>query len=148
MRIGRIALRPLWLALAALAGVATSVGAHGQTPADRAVPRYARIVVIYEENKSYAQIMDPAVAPNLAGLAARYGDAAQFFGEVHPSEANYVALIGGDTFGIHDDDAFYCRPGSVDPFCPGAAAPGYVDHTIAARHLGQQLVAQGLSWKG
>jgi hypothetical protein len=67
---------------------------------------------------------------------------------VHPSEANYVALLGGDTFGIHDDDAFYCKPGSTRPMCDGASAPGYADHTVHARHLGNQLAAAGLTWKG
>jgi len=118
------------------------------TEADRAVPRYAHIVVIVEENKDYAQILNPAMAPNIAGLAARYGDATQFFGEVHPSEANYVALLGGDTFGIHDDDAFYCHAGMTDPFCFGAAQPGYADHTVRTPHLGQQLEGKGLTWKG
>jgi hypothetical protein len=67
---------------------------------------------------------------------------------VHPSEANYVALVGGDTFGIHDDDGYYCRPGRVDVACRGMALPGYVDHTVRARHLGDQLAAAGLTWKG
>jgi len=126
---------------AALAGA-------GMAAADRAVPRYAHIFVILEENKSYAQILDPATAPNIANLAAQYGDATQFFGEVHPSEANYVALLGGDTFGIHDDDAFYCRAGTFDPYCYGAAAPDYADHTVSSPHLGQQLDGVGLTWKG
>jgi hypothetical protein len=112
------------------------------------VPRYAHVLVIVEENKDYDQILDPAAAPNISGLASRYGDAAQFFAEVHPSEANYVALLGGDTFGIHDDDAYYCKAGSSDPFCAGAAQPGYADHTVARPHLGEQLAKAGLSWKG
>jgi arylsulfatase A-like enzyme len=116
--------------------------------AEGAVARYAHIIVIVEENKDYQQILDPAAAPNISRLAADYGVATQFFGEVHPSEANYVALLGGDTFGIHDDDAFFCRPGSTDAACPGAAQPGYVDHTVRAPSLGQQLDAAGLSWKG
>jgi len=132
----------VWLCAPALAS------AQAMTAADRAVPRYAHVFVIVEENKDYAQIMDLASAPNIAGLARAYGDASQFFGEVHPSEANYVALLGGDTFGIHDDDGFFCHAGLSDPACPGAAAPGYADHTVRARHLGQQLEAVGLSWKG
>ena len=112
------------------------------------VPRYDHVFVIVEENKDYAQILDPAAAPNIAGLAARYGNATRFFAEVHPSEANYVALVGGDTFGIHDDDAYYCRAGQADPFCAGAAQPGYADHTVGKAHLGDQLAAAGLSWKG
>jgi len=122
--------------------------AHAAAPAQRLVPRYAHIFVIVEENKDYQQILDPAVAPNIAGLAARYGNATQFFGEVHPSEANYVALLGGDTFGIHDDDGFTCKAGDTDPFCGGASELGYVDHTVRAPHLGMQLETAGLSWKG
>jgi hypothetical protein len=122
--------------------------ADTMTAADRAVPRYAHIFVIVEENKSYDQIMDPAAAPNIAGLASKYGDATQFFAEVHPSEANYVALLGGDTFGIHDDDAYYCHAGLANPFCTGAAGAGYPDHTVSAQHLGDQLTAAGLRWKG
>jgi hypothetical protein len=139
----------LAVALAAILGVcAARASAQVETPADRAVPRYDHIVVIVEENKSYEQILNPAAAPNVAGLAAQYGDAAQFFSEVHPSEANYVAILGGDTFGIHDDDAYYCHAGMQDPFCPGAAAAGYADHTVRAPHLGDQLEAAGLTWTG
>ncbi len=112
------------------------------------VPAYRHIFVIVEENKDYAQILDPAAAPEIAGLASRYGDATHFYAEVHPSEANYVALLGGDTFGIHDDDAFYCRAGASRTLCDGAKAAGYVDHTVHQTHLGDQLTAAGLSWKG
>jgi phospholipase C len=112
------------------------------------VPQYQHILVIIEENKDYSQILDPAAAPHFADLAQTYGNATQFFGEVHPSEANYVALLGGDTFGIHDDDAFYCNAGSTRPMCDGAKEPGYADHTVHARHLGDQLSAAGLTWKG
>jgi phosphatidylinositol-3-phosphatase len=138
----------VWAAAAIGLCSADKASADGQTGADRAVPRYAHIIVVFEENKNYEQILSPAAAPHIAKLAETYGNATQFFGEVHPSEANYVALVGGDTFGIHDDDAFYCHAGAVDPFCAGAAQPGYADHTVKAAHLGQQLEAAGLTWKG
>jgi hypothetical protein len=92
-------------------------------------------------------IMDGETAPNIARLARTYGVAENFFGEVHPSEGNYAALLGGDTLGIHDDDAFYCKPGAADRECPGAAKPGYTNHTSEAPHLGDQLAARGLTWK-
>jgi hypothetical protein len=137
-------LRRLIAAAALAAGLAGSAAAADV----EGVPRYAHVFVIVEENKDYDQILDPAAAPNIAGLAAAYGNATRFHGEVHPSEANYVALLGGDTFGIHDDDAYYCKAGDTRPYCENAAQPGYVDHTVRARHLGDQLVAAGLSWKG
>jgi hypothetical protein len=112
------------------------------------VPRFAHIVVIVEENKDYAQILGGEAAPNLARLAKTFGDASAFYGETHPSEGNYVALLGGDTFGIHDDDAWYCKPAMTDPACIYARLPGYVDHTVHAPHLGDQLTAAGLTWRG
>jgi hypothetical protein len=129
-------------------GVLIAAGALAPDAVAGAVPRYSHIFVIVEENKNFEQILDPAIAPNIRALSAKYGLATRFYGEVHPSEANYVALLGGDTFGIHDDDGFSCRRGVVDPFCGGAAAPGYVNHTISAPHLGGQLEAKGLTWKG
>jgi hypothetical protein len=131
-----------------LAGGCGHLAGGPQKAALEGVPRYSHVVILVEENKNYEQVLDPAAAPNIAALAATYGTATQFFGEVHPSEANYVAMLGGDTFGIHDDDAFYCKPGQVDPFCPGAGEPGYADHTVRSPHLGQQLEENGLSWKG
>jgi phospholipase C len=112
------------------------------------VPRYDHIIVIVEENQSYEGIMHSGRAPNIARLAQGYGSATQFYSEVHPSQANYVALLGGDTFGIHDDDAYYCRPGVRDPFCPQANTRGYVPHTIDAASLASQLAAVGYTWRG
>ncbi len=137
-------------ALGSLAAIAVAVAAPPAAAAPKleGVPRFAHIFVIVEENKDYDQILAGDAAPTIARLARENGDATQFFGEVHPSEANYVALLGGDTFGIHDDDAFYCKPGSTQPECAGALKPGYVDHTVHAPNLGDQLEARGLSWKG
>ena len=136
------------LALAAAAGAAPLAPAVGARTIE-GVPRFDHVFVIVEENKEYDQIVAGVDAPNIARLAKTYGDATKFYGEVHPSEANYVALLGGDTFGIHDDDPFYCKPGSVDPTCSLAARePDYLDHTVHAPHLGDQLAAAGLTWKG
>ena len=111
------------------------------------VPRYDHVFVILEENKNYEQILNVEAAPNIASLAQTYGDATRFYGETHPSEGNYVALLGGDNFGIRDDDAFYCKPGQRDANCPNSAAPGYPDHTRSTPHLGDQLQRAGLTWK-
>jgi phospholipase C len=133
------------LAFAVSSGPATAT--PEQAPVER-VPAYRHIVVIVEENKDFDQILNPAKAPNISRLAAQYGSAENFYGEVHPSEANYIALLAGDTFGIHDDDAFFCKPRATDPHCVNATKPDYVDHTIGGRHLGDQLHGKGLTWKG
>ncbi|HUO21521.1 MAG TPA: alkaline phosphatase family protein [Caulobacteraceae bacterium] len=128
--------------------LACALSAVTGSAAAQALPRYQHVFVIVEENKDYDQILDPAAAPTIARLAKAYGNARRFYAEVHPSEGNYVALLGGDTFGIHDDDAFYCTPGKVDPSCAGSAQPGYQDHTTSAPFLGQQLEQAGLTWRG
>ena len=131
------------------AACSVSVPVCASAPSDDvAVPPYGHIFVIVDENKDFGQILDPAAAPHIVDLAKRYGNATQFFAEAHPSEANYVALLGGDTFGIHDDDAYYCKPRSTDPLCRGAAEPGYVDHTVTAPDLSDQLDRAHLTWKG
>ena len=110
---------------------AAAAARSATTADDLKVPRFSHLFVIVNENKDYAQILNPAVAPHIAGLAKAYGNATEFYGEVHPSEGNYVALVGGDTYGINNDDPY--------------SSPG---HTISAAHIGTQLQAAHLSWKG
>jgi phospholipase C len=123
--------------------------AGGAAAADRdaAVPHYDHILVIVEENKGYATVLDRGFAPALAGLAQTYGVATQMFAERHPSEPNYVALLGGDTFGIADDDSWYCVPGSTRPNCKGSDKPDFVPHLIDGPNLATQLQAKGLGWR-
>jgi phospholipase C len=59
-----------------------------------------------------------------------------------------VAILGGNTFGVADDDAFYCKPGAKDFGCEKSGRNGYVDHTIDKPNLPEQLSAHGISWKG
>jgi phospholipase C len=124
-----------------------AIPARGATAAAE-IPHYQHIFLIIEENRSYAEIIgEQSIAPNINRLAHTYGLATQFYAEVHPSEGNYIAMLGGDTFGIHDDDAYYCKPDSSDRYCPGAERPGYVDHSVSQRSLVDQLEEHGLSWK-
>ncbi len=133
----------------ALTALMWSVPAGAQTPAgsDAAVPHYDHILVIVEENKSYGTVFDHGYAPAISDLAKTYGVATQMYAEHHPSEPNYVALVGGDTFGIADDDAWYCVPGSTRPFCKGSDKPDFAVHLIDGPNLATQLAAKGLGWR-
>jgi phosphatidylinositol-3-phosphatase len=117
----------------------TVVAASVPTKEDKAIPKYAHIFVIIEENKSSNQIIGNSNAPIINQLAKTYGFASNFYAEVHPSEANYVAILGGSTFGIHDDDAFYCQVGSTDKFCHNSQKSDYVSHTVTSKSLIDQL---------
>ncbi len=129
--------------LGALAALSFAAGAQASE-----VAPYDHILVIIAENKNYEQIIGSANAPRLNALAKEFGLATNFYGEVHPSQANYIAMLGGDTFGIHDDDAWFCKPAMVSAVCPFAINPGYVAHSVQARSLMDQLAAAKLSWKG
>ncbi|MEH2160255.1 MAG: alkaline phosphatase family protein [Nostoc sp.] len=118
------------------------------TPDDKAIPKYDHIFVIVAENKFYDQIIGNPNAPMLNQLAKNYGLASNFYGEVHPSEANYVAILSGSTFGIHDDDAFYCNASSNQQFCNNSHQANYANHTITSKSLIDQLSQKGLTWKG
>jgi phosphatidylinositol-3-phosphatase len=142
MTFGKIALTTLAL----LAGLGAGAAEAAPRPP---MPRYDHIFVIIAENKGFDQLMQhPDWTPNIQRLAGEYGLATQFYAEVHSSEGNYVAMVGGDTFGIHDDDAFYCKPGPRSEFCEKSDRADYVDHTIRAPSLADQLAAKHLSWKG
>ena len=137
--------------IVALAGMVVSGAVSAATAAAQAsagIPRYEHIFLIIEENRSYGEIIgEKSIAPNINRLAAQYGQATQFYAEVHPSEGNYVAMLGGDTFGIHDDDAYYCKPNMQDSMCPKSNKADYVEHTVTAPSLVDQLESRGLTWK-
>ncbi|HVB63923.1 MAG TPA: alkaline phosphatase family protein [Nitrolancea sp.] len=98
------------------------------------IPKYQHIFEIVMENHSDEQIIGNANAPKINALAQQYGLATASYGVTHPSEPNYVALIGGSYFGIQDDNAY-------DQTTNG------VNHTIDAPTLAQQLEGAGLTWK-
>ncbi len=89
------------------------------------LPRPDHVVVVMEENRSYARVIGPA--PYLTSLA---GDGARFtasYAVTHPSEPNYLALFSGSTQGVTSDT---CR------------------FRTGADNLGRQLIDAGLSFTG
>lgn len=68
-----------------------------------AVPAFAHIALVVLENRSEANIIGSAAAPYLNGLAHSYTYLDNYAAVAHPSLPNYLALAGGDTFGITSD---------------------------------------------
>ncbi|MEP6896583.1 MAG: alkaline phosphatase family protein, partial [Chloroflexota bacterium] len=78
------------------------------TPAPTATPRplvpnFDHIVIIIFENKEFGSVIGNSAMPNYNKLAHDYTLLTQFYAVTHPSLPNYLALIGGDTFGITSD---------------------------------------------
>lgn len=124
------------LVFALLIGVLISMGGRTVMQAQAAsnaavpvVPRYDHIFLIVFENHGFAQIIGNPAAPSLNGLANGFGLATSYFSVGDPSEPNYVAMLGGNTFGITDDNAYYT-------------------HTLNKGSLMSQMEAANLKWKG
>lgn len=90
------------------------------------LPAFSHVFLIVMENKEDTSILGHASAPYLNGLAAQYATARNFYAIRHPSLPNYLALTGGDTFGLTKD-------------CP--------DCNVNADNLASQLETAGRSWK-
>lgn len=61
-----------------------------------------KVLIFVEENHSLAQMK--ASMPYTFRLAQQFGYATDFSAIRHPSEPNYVAITGGQTYGITNDD--------------------------------------------
>jgi phosphatidylinositol-3-phosphatase len=110
--------------LAAAMAVACSAAAPAATrPSARLVNTLFLVVL---ENSEYDGIIGNPQAPYLNQLAGEYTLFEQYYAIRHPSLPNYLALVGGDTFGVSSDctDCLTNSPNLVD-----------------------ELEAHGLTWK-
>nr|WP_194916980.1 alkaline phosphatase family protein [Catenulispora rubra] len=92
------------------------------------VPTPDHVVVVMEENHSYDDIIGSSDAPYINSLASSGALLTNSFAITHPSEPNYMALFGGDTFGLSSDKC---------PVSEGNTA-----------NLGSELLAAGKTFKG
>jgi acid phosphatase len=115
---------------------ASPAAGKGAFPVPGSVPgptvsRFDHVFVVVEENKAYSQIIGSPDAPYWNFLASEGISLTDFRAVTHPSLPNYLALVGGDTFGL----AVNCLPS--DPGC-SFDAPTLVDRMEDA----------GLTWRG
>ena len=100
------------------------------------LPVYDHIVIVIEENKDFEQIIgSPFDAPYLRQLAAEGAVIDRMYGEEHFSQGNYFWLFSGSNHNVGFSDQV-----------PSAA--NHPDYPFTASNLGQQLIANGRSFKG
>jgi phosphatidylinositol-3-phosphatase len=104
----------------------TYAGTNHSIVSAASVPAFSHIFEIVMENHETTSIIGSSSAPYINSLAQQYGLATHYYGIRHPSLPNYLALTGGDTFGVSSD----CTTCFVN-------APNLVD----------QLESAGKSWK-
>ena len=107
----------------AAAGVPTGPPTGSNGPSTNPPPGawFDRIFVVWFENKDRSEVLQN---PYFAALAKRGEILQNYYGVAHPSQPNYIALIGGNTF-VHDNGV----------------------HNISARNLTDSLEASGYTWK-
>lgn len=110
----------------AVTSAVTSVEAAGTTTPAATSRAQRHVFVIVMENHGYTAVIGNPAAPYTGSLARRYGLATNSHGIGHPSLPNYLAMLGGSTFGIASD----CADCSVD-----------------ASNLADQLERAHLTWK-
>lgn len=91
------------------------------------VPNFDHFVIIIFENKEFGSVIDNPQMPIYNKLAHEYTLLTQYYAIRHPSLPNYIALMGGDTFGIDSD----CN-----------------DCFVNARSLPDLIEESGRTWKG
>lgn len=64
------------------------------------VPNFQYIAIIMFENKEFGTVIGNSLMPTYNRLAREYTLLTQYYAIQHPSLPNYIALMGGDTFGI------------------------------------------------
>ena len=117
-------LRPAAIGMA-VALVSAAASATAATAAS-SFPQYNHVFLVVQENENSNQVIGNTAAPEINALAADYGLATRYTAVGDPSEPNYVAMLGGSTFGISSDDPY---------FWPG--------HTVNQPNLMSQLESAG-----
>ena len=129
IRLGRLAGSCLIAAGLSVSGVAASAAPPADAQTAASVPRLDHVFLIMEENNGFHDVIGDPAAPNLNYLAKTFGLETDYFG-VSPdsSESNYVGLLGGNTYRVVSDDAYW-------------------KNQINAPSLISQLDQAGVSWK-
>ena len=137
-------LRSIGFALAAGMGLAGAIGLHAiLLRPDHAPPAPSshldRIIVLVLESYRSDEVDPASIASNpfLTTLAAQNQVAVNYYGVWKPSLPNYLAMIGGDVFGIHNNRGSCFNP-APPTRCNGVDAPNLVD----------QLEAANIAWEG
>jgi len=95
----------LTVGLSAPSGAVTAAtsAAAGRHDGDQQV-RLDRAFIIVLENHSEKSVIGDPNTPFITSLAQQYGQAANYFGVTHPSEPNYIAMIGGSNWFTNNDN--------------------------------------------
>lgn len=105
----------------------TPVAVTTLAPPVSAVPAFDHVFVIYLENTDYSETIGSSYAPYMNSLFQQGALLTNYTGVYHPSDENYLALSGGDTY--------------------TQGATYYPNINNPNQHIGDVLEAAGKTWK-
>lgn len=109
------------------------------------LPRPAHVVVIIEENRTLAQIIQGRSASYLRSLAARGALFTDAHGVTHPSQPNYTALFAG----LLDTNGDACPAAGIDPRAPNLGSELFAAHrSFAGYSEGLPAPGSTVCWAG
>ncbi|HLY65617.1 MAG TPA: alkaline phosphatase family protein [Chloroflexota bacterium] len=98
---------------------------YAALPITSGVPSFTHIAIVVMENHSESAIMGNPAAPYINSLASNYTYLDNYHAVSHPSLPNYLALTGGDTYGITSDcTRCYVPARNVADLLPAAGISG------------------------
>ncbi|GAC1391913.1 MAG: alkaline phosphatase family protein [Vulcanimicrobiaceae bacterium] len=132
-------------ALLVSSALAAQPALGGQKP-----PKVDRIVLIVMENQEESNILTASPAgsktPLLRQLAQGQRIATNYYGVTHPSEPNYISMIGGDHFGIQSDHPS-CFTTTLKLHCNSSDAPNLID-SLEEKHIPWTALMQSMPGPG
>ena len=111
--------------LSLLAAISCGGGSSHTSAGNPNIPEFEHVFIVVEENHSFSQTIGNSAMPYLNSLAQKYGLAANYFADIHPSLPNYFMLTTGQTIAI--DDSF--------------------NGTVTQDNVTQALTSAGKTWK-
>ncbi len=115
----------VFFALACGGSTSMSGGVTPSSPQANSVPQFSHVVVVVEENAGYSDVIGGGAMPYLNSLATKYGLAANYFANAHPSIGNYFMMTTGTD--VTNDDTFV--------------------GTVSVDNLVRQFQKDGKTWK-
>ncbi len=122
------------IAVATVCAVAAKADDDGRGHRDRDLDR---VFVIVMENHLFDE--EIGQLPYITSLATKYGLETWYYGVTHPSLPNYLAMVGGDFFGVSSDS-----DSCFNTTIPNESGCIQIDQ----QSLVDQLEQQHISWEG
>ncbi len=113
------------LASSVVAIVAAGAASAAQGPVPRGIPPLEHVFVIMMENHAYGQIAGNPQAPYINSLMAKGNLAVNYFAIAHPSNTNYLEVVGGSNFNKLSDQ----YPDWHNANCVPSIVPGQTTNT-------------------